>query len=292
MKPDMGNIRSIDMLHLDDVFGMHDGYELHFSDRTFAQFFAEELNVDIDEPSYARNGRSKAKRLRTFLQSSDKELVVHCLNALLVYREAARQRSEQEETARNAHGRLLDIINRLNGGQPQVRSSATPGLVVDRVRLAGLRKDLLDLSNLEKQPRGYAFEKFLKELFDTFGLEAREAFRLRGEQIDGSFLLGSETYLLEAKWQGEHCRIGDLHAFHGKVEQKAAWTRGLFISHSGFSEDGMHAFGRGKRVVCMDGLDLYDALERELPLNQVLERKVRRAGETGMAFVRVRDLFI
>ena len=41
----------------------------------------------------------------------------------------------------------------------------------------------------------------------------------------------------------------------------------------------------------MDGLDLYDALERELPLNQVLERQVRHAGETGVAFISVRELF-
>jgi restriction endonuclease Mrr len=66
----------------------------------------------------------------------------------------------------------------------------------------------------------------------------------------------------------------DLHAFHGKVEEKAAWTRGLFISQSGFTDDGLHAFGRGKRVVCMDGLDLYE----------------RRAAETGRPFIRVRDL--
>lgn len=41
----------------------------------------------------------------------------------------------------------------------------------------------------------------------------------------------------------------------------------------------------------MDGLDLYEMLDRELPLTQVLERKVRRAAETGSPFVRVRDLF-
>jgi hypothetical protein len=55
--------------------------------------------------------------------------------------------------------------------------------------------------------------------------------------------------------------------------------------------DGLYAFGRGKRVVCMDGYDLSEALTRELPLDHVLERKVRRAGETGEAFVRVVDLF-
>jgi hypothetical protein len=41
----------------------------------------------------------------------------------------------------------------------------------------------------------------------------------------------------------------------------------------------------------MDGLDIYETLSRELPLNHVLERKVRRAAETGSPFVRVRDLF-
>lgn len=286
----MGNIRSIDMMHLDDVFQMHDGYVLNFNNRTFAQFFREELSVNIDDAAYAQNGTSKAKRLRTFLQTADKRLVVRCLHALWEYRETARNRAGEAETVRNAHGGLLDIINRLGGGPRQAPHGAGP--VIDRAKFASLRQELLGLMQLGAQARGYAFEKFLKDLFDTFGLKAREAFRLRGEQIDGSFLLGQETYLLEAKWQDPRCGNADLHAFQGKVEQKAAWTRGLFVSHSGFTEDGLHAFGRGKRVVCMEGLDLYEALERELPLNQVLERKVRHAGETGVSFVRGRDLFL
>ena len=147
------------------------------------------------------------------------------------------------------------------------------------------------MTQLDAQARGYAFEKFLKQLFDGFGLQARDAFRLQGEQIDGSFVLGGDTYLLEAKWQGAPCGNAELHAFHGKVEQKAAWTRGLFISTSGFTDEGLHSFGRGKQVICMDGYDLSEALSRELPLNNVLGLKVRGAAETGMAFVRVRDLF-
>jgi hypothetical protein len=57
----MTNIRSIDMRTLDDLFGMGGGYVLDFSDRTFSIFF-EELNIDIDDPRYAVNGGSKAKR--------------------------------------------------------------------------------------------------------------------------------------------------------------------------------------------------------------------------------------
>ena len=238
------------------------------------------------------NGTSKAKRLRCFLQTADKTTVVRALTALWEYREALRERFGNPETLNNPHGRLLAIINRLQSEFPTTASTnpaATPAF--DRHTIARLRDDLIALSRLDPQPRGYAFEKFLKEAFTLFGLEPRDPFRLRGEQIDGSFVLSNEIYLLEAKWQSILCGNAELHAFHGKVEQKAAWTRGLYISYTGFSEDGLHAFGRGKRVICMDGLDLSDALTRELPLNHVLERKVRRAAETGSAFVRVRDLF-
>jgi hypothetical protein len=288
----MPNIRSIDMMLIDDVFEMGSGYVLNFSDRTFAQFFAEELNVNIDDPVYAKNGWSKAKRLRCFLKTADSAMVVRTLNALWEYREAVRHRVGCEDNLKNAHGQLLTIINRLSsdGAKPSA-IGVPPTSVVDREVYLQLLVELQGLSSLEAQPRGYAFESFLKTLFDKFGLEARDPFRLRGEQIDGSFLLGSETYLLEGKWQNAPSGIDHLHTFHGKVEQKAAWTRGLIISYTGFSEDGLHAFGRGKRVICMDGYDLSEALMRQLPLNHVLDRKVRRAGETGLAFVRVRDLF-
>lgn len=162
---------------------------------------------------------------------------------------------------------------------------------LDRAAIARIKADLLQVTALAPHARGYAFEGFLKGLFDAFGLAAKEPFRLRGEQIDGSFQLGNEIYLIEAKWHGHPIGVAELHAFHGKIEQKAAWTRGLFVSNSGFTEDGLVAFGRGKRVVCMDGLDLYEMLDRAIPLTHVLERKVRRAAETGSPFLRVRDLF-
>jgi hypothetical protein len=287
----MSNIRSIDMMFLDDVFDMGGGYVLNFSDRTFAQFFAEELNIDINDPLYARNGGSKGKRLRCFLQAVDKPTVVRTLKSLWEYREALRLRSGEADKVENAHGRLIGLINCLEGlsknaplAVPQV-----PIPAFDRPKLAQLKADLLSISNLAPQARGYAFERFLKQLFDAYGLAAQEPFRLRGEQIDGSFQFANETYLVEAKWQSQATGVADLHTFHGKIEQKAAWTRGLFVSNSGFTEDGLSAFGRGKRIICMDGYDLYETLNREIP---VLEHKVRRAAETGSPFARVRDLFL
>jgi hypothetical protein len=41
----------------------------------------------------------------------------------------------------------------------------------------------------------------------------------------------------------------------------------------------------------MDGLDLYETLDRGLSLPDVIARKVRHAAECGQAFVAVRDLY-
>jgi hypothetical protein len=34
---------------IDDLFGMGGGYVLDFNDRTFAEFFRDDLNINIDE---------------------------------------------------------------------------------------------------------------------------------------------------------------------------------------------------------------------------------------------------
>ena len=62
------------------------------------------------------------------------------------------------------------------------------------------------------------------------------------------------------------------------------------VSFSGFTSEGLSAFGRGKSVVCMDGLDLHEVLTGGLDFATVLAAKVRQAAETGKPFVRVRDL--
>lgn len=161
---------------------------------------------------------------------------------------------------------------------------------IDETTYRGLIQSLLDLSKLAPQPRGYAFEKFLLELFDAFKLAPRGSFKLRGEQLDGTFVLHHETYLLEAKWQNERTGSGELRSFAGKVSDKATWSRGLFISNSGFTQEGLESFGRGKPLILMDGLDLYETLERRLSLVDVLAKKVRRAAEIGKPFIAVRDL--
>ncbi|MFZ2067881.1 MAG: restriction endonuclease, partial [Xanthobacteraceae bacterium] len=223
-----------------------------------------------------------------YLRTVDNDTATRTLNALWDYREMRRRGGENH--AQNAHGRFLQLLGRINGKTGE-DDGAKPKPAFDTAKYQVLHDALIALSPLDPQPRGYAFEKFLTNLFNSFGLNARGSFRLVGEQIDGSFVLNGQTYLVEAKWQNQPSAVKDLHGFHGKIGEKAAWTRGLFISYNGFSEDGLSAFGRSKNIICMDGFDLSETLRRQLPLDAVIERKVRHAAETGQVFARVRDLF-
>lgn len=288
----MSTLRALDLDLLNDLFEMHGGYVLDFTDRTFGDFFRSELRIDIDNPRYAVNGGSKGKRFRYFVQTSDDAVVVHLLTALWEYRETKRRRAKREETVPDAEQEFWALIARLGGKRPaNVQPPQPTPTGPDRKRLAQLSQDWVELSKLSPQPRGFAFERFLKSLLDAYGLDPRSSFRNTGEQIDGSFALNGSTYLVEARWRATVADAAALHAFHGKIDQKAEWSRGLFISMAGFSQDGLSAFGRAKKLICMDGLDLYETLNDGLSFSEVIERKVRRAAETGAPFVGVRDLF-
>lgn len=171
-------------------------------------------------------------------------------------------------------------------------STSTSRVVVNPTALAALEKRSLELAALQPSPRGFAFEQFLSDLFSLYELAPRGSFRLVGEQIDGSFQIGSEVYLLEAKWENTLCGNAELLTFSGKVERKAQWSRGLFVSYTGFTKEGLQAFAhKPTNIICMDGLDLHHILSGKIHLVEAIERKARRAAETSNAFVPIRSLF-
>ncbi|NLG29457.1 MAG: hypothetical protein GX557_16225 [Chloroflexi bacterium] len=155
-----------------------------------------------------------------------------------------------------------------------------------------LEEQLLALGSLEEHQRGYCFEKLLAELFGACSLAPRESFRLIGEQIDGSFELAGDVYLVEAKWQARPTAQNDLLVFREKVESKSSWSRGLFISYSGYTPDGITAFSRGRatNIIGMTGQDLFFVLSGEMALVDAIRRKARRAAETGEFYVSVDEL--
>lgn len=184
---------------------------------------------------------------------------------------------------------FLDRLPKRQQSAPAPQASQ----VVDAAARNAMAQKLVELANLRPQERGFAFERFLGDLFEAFGLSPRASFRLVGEQIDGSLTLDGEYYLVEAKWHDTSTGIGDLLTFSGKVGGKSTWARGVFVSYSGYSADGLEAYSRGRatNIVCFDGLDLHDLLSRGFDLREVLRAKLRRAAETSRAFIAVRELF-
>lgn len=287
----MSSLSLIERQKLERELGMHSGYVLGFSNRTFEEFFREIVGVPIYDDFYLLGSGSKANRMRAFWSLATTNQIILLMTGLL----DAWELYSDQQLPDSAEKLINQIVQRLEGRQADPQQK--PPHKEQRIQLGHKKSELLyaqliELSSVAPQARGFAFERFLRELFDAYGLSARSSFRLTGEQIDGSFVLNKETYLLEAKWENARTGAKDLHIFEGKLGQKASWSRGLFLSNSGFTEEGLIAFGRGKRIVCMDGFDLSEILRQRLSLVDVLEAKIRRAAETGRPYIPVREIFL
>ncbi len=268
--------------YFEQLFDMRTGYVLDFSNRTFQEFVYEKIYLDI----YVKYpGLSKAKILRRIIADYDNVTVGKLLLELMRYMQAKEMITDEN---RATFKKCAEIGNRLIGKKviakdPKKTVSDKPiASVVDYKKLL---KELTDISNLSDTPqlRGFAFERYLKKLFEIYGLEPRGSFKIIGEQIDGSFVLHNEVYLLEAKWTNKKIDKGDLVIFNEKVSSKSGFTRGLFISFSGFSDEALATFANGRTVniVLMTGQDLAVALSSKLDLIKVLSAKVRALAEEG-----------
>lgn len=151
-------------------------------------------------------------------------------------------------------------------------------------KLMALKTEFYALAGMEdRQAAGIALEKVLNELFELASLKPREPFRVVGEQIDGSFDLDNEIYLVEAKWEQKPLSEQPLIVFRGKVEGKSNITRGAFIAINGCTDVAMDAITRGKQpnFFIIDGYDLSCALEGTIALNELLRAKIRCLAEEG-----------
>ncbi|MEO5348032.1 MAG: restriction endonuclease [Magnetococcus sp. YQC-3] len=162
-----------------------------------------------------------------------------------------------------------------------------------REQLERLKAEFYELYKLEnKQKAGFDLEKLLVKLFELYGLASRGSYRVPGEQIDGSFILDNQVYLVEAKWLKEPVSEEPLLVFRGKVEGKSAWTRGLFIALNGFSEQALQSIVQGKQpsFLLMDGHDIVLVLEGHCRLDELLRAKIRCLSEKGKVFVSAREI--
>src|ERR1700722_10539952 len=68
---------------LEKLFQMGSGYVLNFSDRTFGEFFRDDIGVEIYDNKFNYASGSKANRMRGFWQSADDALVGKSIEKLI-----------------------------------------------------------------------------------------------------------------------------------------------------------------------------------------------------------------
>ncbi len=163
---------------------------------------------------------------------------------------------------------------------------------ISKARIQQLKNSFTYIISLkDPQQRGFAFEKFLNDLFEYYELDPRRSFKVTGEQIDGAFTFDNTDYLVEAKWQTKPINAGDLYKFSGKIDGKLKITLGLFISYNGFSSESLMVNNPSlKSMILMDGSDSMSVLDNRIDLPDLLYRKRRYASETGKIFLKAIEI--
>jgi len=110
----MSDLKSVEKLKLEKLFGMESGYVLDFSNRTFQNFILDNSGIDIYEDANCTD--SKANRLRTFWKQESNYVVGNLLKELLEYYKISNQEAEQSE--QNLWKECLNIAERLIQNSP------------------------------------------------------------------------------------------------------------------------------------------------------------------------------
>ncbi|MDM5283778.1 restriction endonuclease [Peribacillus frigoritolerans] len=284
----MSTLNYFERSYFEDLFGMQSGYVLDFSNREFQDFVIETIQIDI-YTNYS--GLSKAKILREIMKNYNDTTVGKLLLSLLEYMRFKKLvSSEDSETFRKCAEIGQRLIGKTIKNQPPKPKTDYYKNNYQFKRKFDSEKYLSELRNLisyaSPQSRGFAFEKYLKNLFLESGMEPRGSFKLVGEQIDGSFTLDSAYYLLEAKWTNKPIDKSNLVIFNEKVVSKSGFTRGLFISYAGYTDEALKTFDKGRipNIVLMTIQELAICLERNIDIKEIIRWKVRTLAEEGLFY--------
>lgn len=266
--------------YFERLFDMETGYVLDFTNYTYQRFVADTINIDVYKKYH---DLSKAKILRAIMDDYDNVTVGKLLLGLMQYMQVRELVTDEKK---EIFRKCTEIGYRLIGKKVSPKPMNTvPKPLKSEFDFEKYLNELKDLADYRDNPqaRGYQFERYLNRLFKDCVLEPRESFRIKGEQIDGSFVLRNDTYLLEAKWTNRQTEKSDLVVFNEKVSSKSGFTRGLFISFAGYSNDAVETFCNGRKVniVLMTVQELAVALTRKMDISIVIWNKVRALAEEG-----------
>ena len=141
----MSTFSAADLRFLNTTLQMTSGYCLDFSDKTFAQFFADVLNYDIDDEKNYAEGGSKGKRMRYFLRTADDRTKAKLLRALWKYRAELPPSPYADPDPSSMAARFMGIVANLEGAAGMVRTDAIDRFTADETLgelVSGIERDV------------------------------------------------------------------------------------------------------------------------------------------------------
>ena len=234
---------------------------------------------------------SKLPALQQLLEQAENKLVLPTVVESIIDHGLKYREKKNDNINRNEVETINSIMIKLGYKIPELNdeiflssfsSDVLSKVPVDRIKLRDLGNIYQQLKrNPDNQSRGYEFQSFLVELFKLWSLDPRKAFRITGEETDGSIELDNEIYLLEARWRRKTAERDDLIVFSSKIGNKSEWTRGFFISVNGFDENALqYLTSMGQmNFIAMKGSELEIILSGKADLIELLRRKVRLLAE-------------
>lgn len=141
------------------------------------------------------------------------------------------------------------------------------------------------------QSRGQRFNEVIASTLRCWGIDAQVSVRSAGE-IDVAFAIGSQRYVLEAKWEKNKADTGDLAKLQRRVGQRFQGTVGLFLAMAGYTPDALSEVDRGARleVLLLDRHHFEAMLSGFVPPQELLKRLHDRAAFRGEAYTPLLDL--
>ena len=285
----MSNLSNLEKRKFEQLLGMGGGYVLDFSNSSFAEFVMDSAGANIYDSRYEYGSGSKANRLRAFWRQEGDIVVGKLMDEMLDYGEDKSSFTDKYQllaVCRRIVVRLRQgssVVDAQTGSKHLQRSEALNQLNEEFLRLA---------AENDRNKAGLALENLLTRLLGLFELKPRQGFRITGEQIDGSFELDGDIYLLEAKWEKSALPEADLLVFRGKIEGKSTFTRGVFIALNDVTSQARDAITRGKApsFFVVNGHDLIMILSGAMTLVDFLRARRRLLAEEGRVCVPFSEL--
>ncbi|WP_434176382.1 restriction endonuclease [Brachybacterium conglomeratum] len=203
-------------------------------------------------------------------------------------------RSRRLADAREAVSHLRKVTSQLAAVRAETERHRTARETEQRFAAAalkfsedinGLKTRFLELhDSASPQQRGLELEHFLVDLVSIFDVEPRLGYVTALEQIDGSFRLDNQDYIVEAKWQKPPVSRAAVDTFAGKIARKGKNALGLFVAINGLSSTAREAHRESTPFITMDGADLFSVLEQRIRLDDPLRIKQRHANDTGSCY--------